>query len=234
MVDPSTRPGLLIAFEGIDGCGKSTQIARCRAWLAEHAARSVEVLREPGGTDLGEHVREWLLHGENRDPLTEMLLYMASRAELYRARVLPLLDAGAVVLLDRSHYSTAAYQGAGLGLDEARIFDLAAWATGGRRPDRVVWLDLPVAAAEDRRRAAARHREAGTRAAGGVPSRDPHDAAPAGDDRIERRGRAYFERVVAAYRRYAADDPARWLVLDATASVEDVAARIREDLSDVL
>lgn len=203
-------PGLLLAFEGVDGCGKGTQIGRLAGWLEQNApGRRLHVLREPGGTELGERVREVLLHGDGCAPLTEMLLYMASRAELYASRVLPALAAGDVVILDRSHYSTAAYQGAGLGLDEADILDLAARVIRGRHPDRVILLDLPA----DRARA----RRAGEQ-----------------DDRIESRDDAYFASVAEAYRRFARSEPERFVVIDGDASPDDVAAAVRRGLADML
>lgn len=219
MVGGPARAGLLVAFEGIDGCGKSTQIERSRAWLSDPqgAGRDVVLLREPGGTDLGERVREVVLHGGSCEPLTEMLLYMASRAELYRLEVLPALSTGRVVLLDRSHYSTAAYQGAGLGLDEQRILDLASWVTDRREPDLIVLLDVPVDVAEARRTGGARSAE----------------AADEGD-RIERRGAEYFERVRAAYLGYAARDPSRFLTIDARGAPDEVARQVREGLQNVL
>jgi len=209
-VDRVSDGGLLVALEGIDGCGKSTQVATVEAWLSDRRGAPPAVFREPGGTPLGEDVRALLLRGAQRGALTELLLYMASRAELYEARVLPALAAGGAVLLDRSHYSTAAYQGAGLGQDEAFILELARHATRGREPDRLLWLDLPPARAAER-------------------------LATTGEDEdlIEARGVAYFERVAAAYARYAAADPGRWRRVDAEGTAEQVAARVREALADV-
>lgn len=208
--------GVLIAFEGIDGCGKSTQVDRLAAWIAQrHPGRAVHRPREPGGTPLGERVRELLLHGDNMSSLTEMLLYMVSRAELYERVVLPALADDGVVLLDRSHYSTAAYQGAGLGLDEDLIFALAREATGGRAPDRVVLLEMDVEVAAAR--------------VGGDA-----DGRTAVADRIERRSTDYFRAVAAAYSRYALAEPQRFLSVDATGTPDEVFARIREGLSDVL
>lgn len=202
--------GLLLALEGIDGCGKSTQVARLARWLDdERPGRAVRVLREPGGTELGERVRALLLHGGEMTPLAETLLYMAARAELYAEVVHPALAAGEIVLLDRSHYSTAAYQGAGLGLDEEWIAATAERATGGRRPDRVLVLDLPCDEARARRRTLA-------------------------DDRIERRGEPYFERVAAAFRRFAAGEPVRVRLVDGRGTPEQVFARVLEELRDVL
>jgi dTMP kinase len=225
--------GRLIAFEGIDGCGKSTQAARCAGWLAERARpRAVKLLREPGGTPCGEAVRAVLL-GQAPSPgasagagarpgaeagaetgaaigaQAEMLLYMAARAELYEREVLPALAVDGVVLLDRSHYSTAAYQGAGLHVDQALIRALAAAVTRGRWPDRVLLFDLPVALAQGRR---------GARAA----------------DRIERRGAEYFERVAEGYRALARAEPERFTVIDARPDADTVFAAVQAALADVL
>ncbi|MHC4844598.1 MAG: dTMP kinase, partial [Planctomycetota bacterium] len=177
---------------------------------------NARLLREPGGTPLGEAVRELLLAGDAIGARTEMLLYMAARAELYERVVLPALSAGETVLVDRSLYSTAAYQGDGLGLEQEDILAVGRQATAGRLPDRVVLLDIDPAAASAR-----------------LGGRDADDGG--GDtDRIESRGGAYFERVAGAYRRLAAEDPARFVVVDADGSPEDVAAAVREALSDVL
>lgn len=202
--------GLLIAFEGLDGCGKSTQIRRLAERLASDSSREVLVLREPGSTPLGEQVRGILLDGDAIGSRSEMLLYMAARAELYERTVLPALARGATVLLDRSHYSTAAYQGHGLGLDVDAILSIARLAIGGRDPDRVVLVDVPVTVAEQR-------------LAGG--------AAP---DRIERRGRAYFERVASGFADLARREPERFAVVDGTLAEDDVARAVDEALADVV
>jgi dTMP kinase len=102
-------PGLLITLEGPEGAGKSTQLELLRERLAD---RAVEVYREPGSTRLGDRVRELLLNGEAMNPEAEMFLFMGARAELIGERILPALDRGAIVLLDRYHDSTLAYQGA--------------------------------------------------------------------------------------------------------------------------
>ena len=199
--------GLLLAFEGLDGCGKSTQIERLHQRLQAAGVR-VRALREPGGTELGEAVRDLLLHGGARTPQAEMLLYMAARAELYERVVLPALAAGETVLLDRSQYSTAAYQGAGLGLPVDGILSLAEHAVGGRWPERVVLLDLDPAAARAR--------------------------LPESKDRIESRDAAYFLRVAQGFRALAAREPARFRVVDARGNPDEVAARVAAALADVL
>ena len=217
-----SKSGLLIAFEGIDGCGKSTQAQRFVERHQERVApRAIGLVREPGGTPFGERVRELLLHGDGMSPLPEMLLYMASRAELYTTCVGPALDRDEVVVLDRSHYSTAAYQGSGLDVDEELIFELARRATGGREPDRVVLLDTPVVEAARRRQ-------------GVVPvGADAGSEGPV-EDRIESRGDAYFETVRAAYLRYAAAAPDRFRVVDGTGDAQAVVARVDAALEDLL
>lgn len=209
--------GLLLAFEGIDGCGKTTQ-ARClHEWLVEQRPDCrTHLLREPGGTPLGESVRELLLSGGPIGARTEMLLYLAARAELYERVVLPALGAGETVLVDRSLYSTAAYQGDGLGLDASQILELGRQATRGRLPDRVVLLDIGPQTARAR-----------------LGGREPRDGGIEAD-RIEARDEAYFDRVAAAYRRLAAEDSARFVVVDGDRDPDDVANAVREALVDVL
>lgn len=205
--------GLLVAFEGIDGCGKSTQAARFLERVTGRVApRRAQLLREPGGTRFGEGVRDLLLHGGAIDPLTETLLYMASRSELYAQVVLPTLDRDELVVLDRTHYSTMAYQGHGLDVDEELILRLARAATRGREPDRIVLIDVGV-------------EEAGRRLGNGSAG------AP---DRIEARGAEYFDRVRAAYLHYAQQDPGRWVVVDGEQAVDEVAASVDAALGDIL
>ncbi len=209
-------PGLLIAFEGIDGCGKTTQVARCLSWIEmSNPELRVDVFREPGGTFLGEQVRRLLLESEEMGPYTEMLLYMAARAELYEREIAPLLEQGGVVLLDRSHYSTAAYQGAGLGLGVDHILDLSNRVIGGRDPDRVVLFDMDPEVAFER-----------------VSRREMQDGG-GGGDRIEARGIEYFQRVAECYRTLAAAEPARFIVVDASKEIEAIAEEVKGALLDV-
>lgn len=201
------KPGLLVVFEGLDGTGKTTQLARLEARLrARHAP--VLPLREPGTTRLGEAVRGLLLQGGDISPAAETLLYMAARAELYEKIVLPALAAGQIVLLDRSQYSTAAYQGAGLQLPMDDILQLADKVVRGRWPDRVLLFHMEPAAALAR--------------------------LPAGKDRIESRDPAYFERVARGFEHLARREPQRFRDVDALGTPEEVEARVRAALADVL
>jgi dTMP kinase len=150
--------GRFLVLEGIDGCGKSTQIEALRAWLPvsglmDPGARLV-VTREPGGTALGQALRSLLLRPpQGADPcsLSELMLYAADRAQHVEECVRPALVAGDWVLSDRFSGSTAAYQGYGRGLSLATILQLESLATGGLAPDLTLWLDLPLAGSLRRR-----------------------------------------------------------------------------------
>jgi dTMP kinase len=126
------KRGLFVTFEGLDGSGKSTQIGRLRAELPDGV-----FVREPGGTAVGERIRDLVLHGPAMTPEAEMYLYMAARAELLRDVIEPALASGRLVVDDRYHDSTIAYQGGGRGLD-------VSWPSGFRRPDRTYLLALPA------------------------------------------------------------------------------------------
>ena len=208
-------PGLLIAFEGLDGSGKSTQVRLCAEWLASAPSRAASpplVLREPGGTALGESIRALLLGEAAMGALAETLLYQAARAELYEHVVLPALARGETVLLDRSHYSTWAYQGAGLGVDRGMIEAVTRAVTRGRMPDRVVLLDVPPGLALER--LAARG-----------------EGAPG--DRIEQRDERFFARTAEGYRELARSAPERFVVVDGRGSAAEVARAVQRALSDV-
>ncbi|NPB08592.1 MAG: dTMP kinase [Aquificae bacterium] len=133
---------MLIAFEGIDGSGKSTQARKLYEYLKERGFR-VYLHREPGGTPVGERLREIIL-SEDLDERTELLLFEASRSCLVFERILPELSEGAIVILDRFTLSTLAYQGYGRGIEVGIIEILNSFATRGLEPDVVILLDLPV------------------------------------------------------------------------------------------
>lgn len=203
------RRGLFLVLEGVEGAGKTTQVARLCGWLRERAVEVVTA-REPGGTPVGEAVREVLLdRGSLRiGAESELLLMLAARAAFVREIVKPTLERGAVMLADRFEYSTLAYQGFGRGLDLDEIRRLNAFATGGLGPDLVIILDLP--AAEGR----ARQRESGK-----------------SEDRIESSGDSFLERVAKGYRNLAERDP-HAILIEAMASPDAVHAAIREALTD--
>ncbi|HKE48021.1 MAG TPA: dTMP kinase [Rhodanobacteraceae bacterium] len=192
--------GRLITLEGGEGAGKSTVMDAVRERLA---ARGIDVIvtREPGGTVLGEAVRDIVLDPARRNLCAEaeLLLMFASRAQLVRELIRPALDAGQWVLSDRFTDASYAYQGAGRGQPDARIADLERWAAL-IRPDLTLLLDLPIA--EGLARAGGRGRA----------------------DRIELESGDFFERVRAAYRARAAAEPARFRIIDATRSIADVRA----------
>ncbi|MEW8014696.1 MAG: dTMP kinase [Candidatus Sedimenticola endophacoides] len=202
----SQRYGRFITVEGGEGAGKSTNLDYIRS-LIEAAGHPVLFTREPGGTPLGEEVRELLLghrHGMADDMAddTELLLMFAARAEHIARCIRPALERGQWVLCDRFTDATYAYQGGGRGLSEARIATLEQWVQGGLRPDLTLLLDLPV--------------EIGLSRAG----------ARSEPDRFEREQAAFFQRVREAYLRIAEAHPARVTVIDAAPGLERVQAQI--------
>lgn len=192
-----------ITFEGVEGCGKSTQLAL----LAKHAESqglAVEVLREPGGVPIAETIRGILLDPDNSAmcSTTELLLYAASRAQLIAERIAPALAAGKLVLCDRFADSTTAYQGAGRGIEASRIEQIHELATNGLWPAKTFLLDLPVEAGLERARQRGRA------------------------DRIEQESHIFHERVRDAYLALARMHPDRIVVLDATQSIENLHAEV--------
>jgi len=197
-----TARGVLITFEGGEGSGKSTQI-RLLAETLERAGLETLALREPGGTRLGEAVRELLLDpatGEV-DSRAELLLYEASRAQLTRERIMPALATGAVVLCDRYYDSSTAYQGYGRGLPLVEVHALNAAATGGLTPDLTLLLDCDHL-------------------------HGMHRATVEGTDRLEAAGDAFHERVRNGFLAIAHAEPGRIRVIDATGTPAQVSARV--------
>jgi dTMP kinase len=200
---------LFVTFEGPEGAGKSTQIRRLASEL-EARGYSVVATREPGGTAIGEAIRQILLAPEHSAmlPETEALLNTAARAQHVAEVIQPALAAGKIVLCDRFVDSTLVYQGAGRGLPTSELLALQRFATRGLWPDLTLLLDLPVEVGQARRRAS------------GEPlSRFDADAL------------GFHERVRTGFLALARDDPARWRIIDAAQSEEAVA---REVLAVVL
>lgn len=196
--------GLFLVLEGIEGAGKSTQIDLLAEWMEERGVTPV-CAREPGGTDVGEEIREILLSWKHVTipSETELFLILAARAAFVRERVEPALEEGSVVLADRYDLSTLAYQGHGRALDLDLVERANRLATGGLRPDLYVLLDLEV------EEGLARQRRGGKE-----------------EDRIEGAGIAFLRRVREGYRSLAESDD-RVAVVSATGSVGEVQDRIR-------
>jgi len=203
-----SRPGLFITFEGIDGAGKSSQIAAAVALIKSKGIEVVQT-REPGGTPLGEKLRELLLH-EPMHLETEAMLMFAARREHLAALIEPALAAGKWVVSDRFTDATYAYQVGGRGLDEARFAALEQWVHPRLQPDLTLIFDLDPAVAA--------RRLAGT---GNAP------------DRFEREKTDFFERVRAAYLRRAAADPGRVRVIDASQTPDEIKSQLEQIISKV-
>ena len=193
---------MFISIDGGDGAGKSTQLRRLADWLAS-AGHAVVTCCDPGSTALGEAVRHLLLHRTEVaiDRVSEMLLYMAARAQLTAEVIRPALKRDAMVLCDRYLLANVVYQGYGGGLDLETIRQVGHVATGGLLPDLSIVLDLPAEAAA-------------ARLCGTL-------------DRMERQGATFHARVREGFLAEAARDPERIVVVDAAKNIEEVAAAIR-------
>jgi dTMP kinase len=202
----SAIAGRFVTVEGIEGVGKSTQIARLSEALSKRGIENV-VTREPGGTPLGERIRALVLEAGDEAPTAtaELLLMFAARSQHLERLIEPNLKAGRWVLCDRFTDATFAYQGGGRGLSPEVIAQLESLVQGRRRPDMTVLLDAPVSVA--RARAGKRNETAGS-------------------DRFEEERAEFFERVRHAYLARASADPQRIKVIDAAEAAEQVFARI--------
>jgi dTMP kinase len=196
-------PPVYVAFEGAEGCGKSTQATL----LADHLGALLT--RETGGTEVGQRLRA-ILHDVDvvdLDDRAEALITAADRAQHIARVVRPALEAGRAVVSDRSVHTTLAYQGYGRGLDLAEIRRINDWAIDGVWPTLVVLLDAPPDVLAGRMRGRTL-------------------------DRFERAGEAFHERVIEGYRVMAADDPARWIVIGAEGDRDKIAAEIRDAIEE--
>ena len=220
--------GLLITVEGTEGGGKSTQI-QLLAERLRAAGHIVRVLREPGGTPIGEEIRHTLKHSDANHAMTpeaELLLMNASRAQLVREVIRPALAAGEVVLCDRFYDSTTAYQGYGRQLDLARVKSIIDFAVGETRPQLTLLLDVPLEVSEARRSSRqAKLIEVAAPAGGSRNSPRLAFNEPL-RDRMEEADRAFFERVHEGFAAIAAAEPKRVRRIDANASIDEVHAAV--------
>jgi len=207
----AVTPGLFITLEGGDGSGKSTQAQLLGEWL-QAQGRTVVRTREPGGTEVGVAIREIVLHHRGEvSPRAEALLYAADRAQHVATLVRPALARGEIVLQDRYLDSSVAYQGAGRVLGGAEVRDLSLWAAEGLLPNLTLLLDLDETAARARLNAANKR-----------------------FDRLEAEKNEFHARVRAAFLELAAAEPDRFLVLDASLPVAELAERIRARVAALL
>jgi len=203
--------GRFISFEGSEGCGKSTQIKRLceRLHVIGH---EVLLTREPGGTELGECIRDLLQHapeGENMTSESELLLFAASRAQLVRRVIKPKINAGAYVLADRFHDSTTIYQGIARGLGEEIVSVMNDFAVGDCLPDCTFLLDISVVEGRERIRARSGGQE----------------------DRMEREPDSFFEKVRVGYLELANNNPERFVLLDASKPADELELEIWDNLN---
>jgi dTMP kinase len=209
--------GLLISFEGSEGCGKSTQITL----LAERLRAlgfTVRLVREPGGTPIGEEIRHTLKHSAANHAMTpeaELLLMNASRAQLVREIIRPALAAGEIVLCDRFYDSTTAYQGFGRGLDLKLVRAVIDFAVGETRPALTLLFHVPLLVREER-----------------LASRQA--TMPFLRDRIEEADPIFFERVRKGYQIIAQEEPKRVQTIDASGTVENVGEEIWKRVEPLL
>jgi dTMP kinase len=200
--------GRFITFEGIDGCGKSTQLALAARFLKKQGI-PVTTLREPGSTAVSEKIRRILLDKRlHLEDITELLLYEAARSEIVAKEIRPQLKAGKIVLCDRFYDSTTAYQGYGRRLDLATVTGLHNVAVGSLMPDLTFVFDVPLKIAMVRR------------------GKNP--------DRLESQSRAFFTRVRRGFQEIAAKEPKRVVLLDARPSPQVVFVDVREHLMHLL
>ena len=205
--------GRFITFEGIDGCGKTTQLRLLGTWLRDQSRPMVETV-EPGGTSIGQQIRKILLNPENNDlgPPAELLLYFASRAQNVDQVIRPALEAGQIVLCDRFTDSTFVYQGCGRGLDPAIVLQLDQIACKGLKPDTTILIDIDLETSLARAK------------------RRNERLGPA-ESRIDEESSSFHARVRAGYLALAENEPDRIQVIDGRASIGEVALRIREAVS---
>lgn len=200
---------MFITFEGLDGSGKTTQVQRLTSWLRTHE-REVLPIRDPGSTRIGDGVRT-ILHDRantNIDAKTELLLYCAARSQLIAEQIQPSLDKGIIVLSDRFTDSTLAYQGYARGIDIGFLQGLLKFVTNGLKPDLTIYLDVDPDSALQRRRASGEEL-----------------------NRLDVEAMEFHQRVRDGYHSLIAQAPARWQVIDAAQTQDQVAAAIKQAIN---
>jgi dTMP kinase len=206
-----SQRGLFLTFEGVEGAGKTSNLQHAKT-LIEATGKQVIVTREPGGTEVGERIREVLLNPDlpamHSD--TELLLMFASRAEHYQHKILPALEAGQWVLCDRFTDASFAYQGGGRQISHSRIAALESWVLGDFKVDQTYLFDLPVEI--------------------GLARAKARGAA----DRIEQEQVAFFERIRQCYLDRAQDEPNRFTVVDASQTLENVQFQLEQAVAGLL
>lgn len=213
----TTRPGVFITFEGGDGTGKSTQVRKLVEALTSHGIKAV-MTREPGGTPQAERIRNLLLQRDSGtfDPLSEALLLFAARREHLVTVIEPALARGEWVVSDRFADSTRAFQGYGMGLDHEVIEQLYTMVAGSRVPDLTFIFDIDPAvglARSGKQKAAAA------------------DTAEGTEDRYEMMGLSFQDRLRQGFLAIARDEPHRCVLVDANASIEDIAAAVWQEIT---
>lgn len=202
---------MFITFEGPEGSGKSSQLPALASFIASRGYDVVST-REPGGTRIGNQIREILMRMDNTElhPRTEILLFQAARAQLIEELILPSLAAGKVILCDRYGDSTLAYQGYGHGLDLDRLKMILEFATSGLKPDLTILLDVDVMVGLKRKKAKEEW------------------------NRMDAFELSFHERVRRGYHELVSQEPARWKIVDASQSQEQVQEDIRQIVLDAL
>jgi dTMP kinase len=199
---------MFISFEGIDFCGKSTQIELLKDYLVDKN-KNVEILREPGGTELSEKIRVMLLDNKNKSMTaeTELFLFSASRAQLVQEKIRPYLEKGFYVISDRFHDSSTAYQGYGRGISIEKVFQVHDLAVGDTIPDITFFIDIPVGVANERKKKKSKGKL----------------------DRIELADIEFYNRVRNGYLEIAVNED-RFKVVDGTQTIENINNQIISEI----
>jgi len=202
--------GYFFTFEGIDGCGKTTQLSRVAECLRAEG-RNVLVTREPGGPPVSERIREILISPDNRQmrPQTELLLYLAARAQHVREVIKPAIDSGKIILCDRFEQATFAYQGSGRGLDIRFMREANKFATDGITPDITFVFDIPVSLSQERLSTIGK-----------------------GKDRMESESAQFFEKVRQSYMEAATANPSKIKLLDGSMGMDELTKEVLDVIEE--